>query len=202
MTREELFEQNKNLVYYCVKKLNPPDHEYEDCVQEGLLGLWKVCGTFDESKGFKFATYAVPSIDGIIRRYLREKTHSIKIPRSLYFDSEKTNQLENLLTISSLDFEINEAGSTFGEVLPEDRDLLNEVLSAQVTTSMIELVVNEFKGWQRNLLEEFYYDQMFGEDHGQEYYAKKYKKSQSYVSRVVKKFRERLKKEMEEVNNE
>lgn len=38
MTQEQLFEKNKNLVYYCMKRVNCPKAWYEDCLQFDCAG--------------------------------------------------------------------------------------------------------------------------------------------------------------------
>lgn len=50
--------------------------------QQGYIGLWEACLRFDESKGFQFATYAIPTIKGKILRYLRENVDPVRLPRS------------------------------------------------------------------------------------------------------------------------
>lgn len=74
----QVFMQNKNLVHYILKiKYNQYQFD-EDMIQEGMIGLWKACQTFDEDKGYKFATYAAICIVNEIRMaYRKVKKHSI-----------------------------------------------------------------------------------------------------------------------------
>jgi len=44
------------LVYHIAKKYT--NIEFDDAISAGSLGLVKAANTFDESRGFKFATYA------------------------------------------------------------------------------------------------------------------------------------------------
>ena len=46
--------------------------EYDDLFQAGCLGLVKAVDHFDESRGLKFSTYAVPVILGEMRRLFRD----------------------------------------------------------------------------------------------------------------------------------
>jgi RNA polymerase sigma factor (sigma-70 family) len=46
-----------------------------------FIGLWKACQAFDESKGFKFATYAIPAMNGEIFNSMRDGHYSFKVPR-------------------------------------------------------------------------------------------------------------------------
>ena len=59
--------------------------DFDDLVQIGYIGLIKAIRGFDESRGFKFSTYAVPVIAGEIRSTLRDQG-SIKVSRSIKAD--------------------------------------------------------------------------------------------------------------------
>ena len=61
------------------------DEEVDDLIQIGYIGLLKAIKGFDEEKGFKFSTYAVPVITGEIRSQLRDQG-VIKISRSIKAD--------------------------------------------------------------------------------------------------------------------
>ena len=74
----KLFLDNQALVTYVLTNIvkNWPSHtrqfHYEDMSQSGLIGLWKACMKFDESKGYEFATFAVPAIRNEIYMYVRK----------------------------------------------------------------------------------------------------------------------------------
>lgn len=75
MKPEDLFDQNTMLAYHRAWKFRRrvPEQDFEDLKQVALTALWKACLKFDLSRGFAFSTYAVPTIDGEIRRWLREE---------------------------------------------------------------------------------------------------------------------------------
>ena len=56
--------------------------EYDDLYQAGSMGLVKAVDGFDESRGLKFSTYAVPVILGEIRRLFRDGG-TVKVSRTL-----------------------------------------------------------------------------------------------------------------------
>jgi RNA polymerase sporulation-specific sigma factor len=56
--------------------------EYDDLVQAGSMGLVKAADRFDEGRGLKFSTYAVPLILGEIKMLFREGG-ALKMSRSL-----------------------------------------------------------------------------------------------------------------------
>lgn len=74
---EQLFEDNKNLIWFVIKKYFPhifndwnnPDRE--DYYQIGSVGLLKAIRNYNDSIS-SFSTYAVPMIWGEIKRYCRD----------------------------------------------------------------------------------------------------------------------------------
>lgn len=73
MTRteaEQLYHKNTRLAYYLLQVSYPTFAKDEDMRQEALLGLWKACITYDESKS-KFTTYAGTCILNQVRMAMR-----------------------------------------------------------------------------------------------------------------------------------
>jgi len=57
--------------------------EYEDLVQVGSIGLLGAIERFDPKRGEEFAAFAVPTIAGEIKRHLRDRTETVRLPRRL-----------------------------------------------------------------------------------------------------------------------
>lgn len=70
--RQQKVEENLGLVHACAKRFSGKGVDYEDIVSAGCIGLIKAIDCFDESKGFKLSTYAVPAILGEIKRIWRD----------------------------------------------------------------------------------------------------------------------------------
>ncbi|MEG1985283.1 MAG: sigma-70 family RNA polymerase sigma factor [Oscillospiraceae bacterium] len=68
--------------------------EYDDLFQAGCMGLIKAYDGFDESRGLRFSTYAVPVILGEIKRLFREGG-SVKVSRRLKELSLKASRVIN-----------------------------------------------------------------------------------------------------------
>jgi RNA polymerase sporulation-specific sigma factor len=80
--RSSFVEQNLGLVHHCAKRFLGRGIEYDDLYSAGCVGLVKAVDGFDETRGVKFSTYAVPLILGEMRRLFRDGG-SIKVSRSL-----------------------------------------------------------------------------------------------------------------------
>lgn len=82
MDRDQSIQENIGLVHACAKRFKGRGMEYDDLFQAGCLGLVKAVDHFDESRGLKFSTYAVPVILGEMRRLFRDGG-AVKVGRSL-----------------------------------------------------------------------------------------------------------------------
>ncbi|MDO5558261.1 MAG: sigma-70 family RNA polymerase sigma factor [Oscillospiraceae bacterium] len=75
-------ENNLGLVHLCANRFKGKGIEYEELYSAGCIGLLKAAKAFDESRGVKFSTYAVPVILGEIKRLFRDGG-TIKVSRSV-----------------------------------------------------------------------------------------------------------------------
>lgn len=82
LEKEEFVRQNLGLVHSCAHRLKGRGIEYDDLFSSGCMGLVKAIDAFDEERGVKFSTYAVPVILGEMRRLFRDGG-SVKVSRSL-----------------------------------------------------------------------------------------------------------------------
>lgn len=80
--RDQRVCDNIGLVHTCARRFCGRGIEYDDLFQAGCIGLIKAVDGFDEERGLRFSTYAVPVILGEIRRLFRDGG-SLKIGRSL-----------------------------------------------------------------------------------------------------------------------
>jgi RNA polymerase sporulation-specific sigma factor len=80
--RDKQVNDNIGLVHALAKRFKGRGIEYDDLFQAGCVGLVKAIDAFDENRGFKFSTYAVPVILGEIKRLFRDGG-SVKIGRAL-----------------------------------------------------------------------------------------------------------------------
>lgn len=64
--RDRLIEHNLRLVAHIAKKYYSVTNEQDDLISIGTIGLIKAVGTFDYTKGTRFATYAARCIENSI----------------------------------------------------------------------------------------------------------------------------------------
>jgi RNA polymerase sigma-B factor len=60
-----------------------PGHDFEDIRQVARMGLVMAAQRYREGAGHGFVQYAVPTISGTIKRYLRDQSWVVRPPRSL-----------------------------------------------------------------------------------------------------------------------
>ena len=81
--RNTLIEMNLSLVRYAASRFRSRGQEMEDIVQVGTIGLIKAIDRFDIALENEFTTFAVPYIVGEIKRFFRDTTWSVHVPRRL-----------------------------------------------------------------------------------------------------------------------
>lgn len=82
--RNTLIEMNLSLVKYASSRFRSRGaDEREDIVQVGTIGLIKAIDRFDLSREVEFTTFAVPYIVGEIKRFFRDTSWAVHVPRRL-----------------------------------------------------------------------------------------------------------------------
>ena len=99
MNREEKIVSNLPLVHSLCRRFVGRGIEYDDLFQAGSMGLVKAVDGFDETKGLKLSTYAVPVILGEIKRLFRDGG-SVKVSRSLKELGLKVTKARSKLALS------------------------------------------------------------------------------------------------------
>ncbi|MFG2651828.1 RNA polymerase sigma factor SigF [Streptomyces sp. NPDC048436] len=81
--RNTLIEMNMSLVRYAAGRFRHRSDDMEDIVQVGTIGLIKAIDRFELSREVQFATFAVPYIVGEIKRFFRDTSWAVHVPRRL-----------------------------------------------------------------------------------------------------------------------
>ncbi|MFI1505612.1 RNA polymerase sigma factor SigF [Streptomyces sp. NPDC020597] len=82
--RNTLIEMNMSLVRFAAGRFRSRGpEEMEDIVQVGMIGLIKAIDRFELTREVEFASFAVPYIVGEIKRFFRDTTWAVHVPRRL-----------------------------------------------------------------------------------------------------------------------
>ncbi|HEX4733533.1 MAG TPA: sigma-70 family RNA polymerase sigma factor [Thermoleophilaceae bacterium] len=79
--RRQLVELYLPLVESFTRRYARSADEHDDLYQVGCIGLINAIDRFDLERGDELAAFAVPNIAGEIRRYLRDRGGSVRLPR-------------------------------------------------------------------------------------------------------------------------
>ncbi|MEV6612523.1 RNA polymerase sigma factor SigF [Streptomyces sp. NPDC051051] len=81
--RNTLIEMNMSLVRFAAGRFRGRGDDMEDVVQTGMIGLIKAIDRFEISREVEFTSFALPYIVGEIKRFFRDTTWAVHVPRRL-----------------------------------------------------------------------------------------------------------------------
>jgi RNA polymerase sigma-B factor len=81
--RARVIEWYLPMTVYLARRFGGRGELLDDLTQVAALGLIKAVDRFDPARGVEFASYAIPTILGEIRRHFRDTTWALRVPRRL-----------------------------------------------------------------------------------------------------------------------
>jgi RNA polymerase sigma-B factor len=81
--RDRIVQRYMPLARNLARQYHQPPVALEDLVQVASLGLIEAVERFDPTRGVPFGAFARPTIAGELRRYLRDTTWAVHVPRSV-----------------------------------------------------------------------------------------------------------------------
>lgn len=116
LERDRLITDNVKLVYYVYEKLSKNEitcRNKDDIVSEGMIGLIKAARNFDDTKGYKFATYATRCIQNEMLMFLRKLNRQVPYEISLNTPIGKDKDGNELCLLDVLE---DDSGSLDAEI--------------------------------------------------------------------------------------
>ena len=81
--RDELVTAHLPVAKHIARRFGHRGEPYEDLVQVATVGLINAVDRFDPERGSDFLSFAVPTIMGEVRKYFRDSSWSVRMPRRL-----------------------------------------------------------------------------------------------------------------------
>lgn len=178
--RDVLIIRNLRLVAHVVKKYQASEHDMDDLISVGTIGLIKAINTFKMDKGSRLGTYAAKCIENeILMLFRSNKKFSREV--SLYepIGVDKDGESVNLVDVIEM----------------ENREVLEDMILSQDIAELYEAVAGCLKDQERQVVEMRY--GLYGKKpRTQREIADELGISRSYVSRIEKKALGRLKQRL------
>jgi RNA polymerase sigma-B factor len=176
--RDRLIGQYLPLVKRLARQHSGRGEQLEDLVQVGSIGLIKAIDRFQLDRGVDLASFAIPTINGEIKRHLRDRAWPIRIPRRL-------QELDPSLRVRTTELVDGQSGEFEGESLVEPGYELGE---ARVSLSRSFHVLDER---ERRLIRLAFFDGL-----SQSQIAREVGISQIHVSRLTRRALAKLRSEL------
>ena len=180
--RNRIVKNNLNLVYLIANQFRQR-HDFEDLVQVGFLELVTCVERFDIYRGYQFSSFAMPRIRGAVLHYIRDKSHTIKIPRQyieLLTKAKKLSHLRDSETAASLDVDLDkwleakrsiappkslyspvceDSELTLGESIDDGSEIYDYILERE-KVDQVKSLLNKLPEHQRQTLELIYFKEL------------------------------------------
>jgi len=134
--RNQLVSKYLYIAEIIAKKFTNRGIEYDDLFQVASLALLKALERYDINKGYKFSSFATPTIVGEIKNYFRDKSRLIRLPRK---ESEYIKKIENAKTDLSNQLGRSPTPDEIAEYLGITSEQVLELMESSYTTRTASL---------------------------------------------------------------
>lgn len=156
--RNEIFEKYQYIAEIISKKYINKGIEYDDLYQIGCIGLIYAIERYDLERGYEFSSFATPTVLGEIKKYFRDKSWALKMPRRIQELSKKISDAKIQLTqtmqktpairdianyLETTEEDILEAMEASKTFTPKSLDMKYENNSEDNNISLIDIVGEE-----------------------------------------------------------
>ena len=180
---DKLITDNINLIYYVLKKYHLYS-ELDEYFDIGMIGLVKGAKTFDESKGYKPSTYLSRCIEHEIFRYIRVQN----LPK-------RNNGQKNISIYDPICIDENGNEKIIIDTIPSDEDIEKDITKQEQREFLYKEIL-KLKERDKFIICSKY--GLLGyEELTQEELAEATGISQTQVCRIIKKFKEEVRRKYE-----
>lgn len=137
---DRLTKANLRFVVSVAKQYQNQGLSLPDLINEGNLGLIKAAQRFDETKGFKFISYAVWWIRQSILQALAEQARIVRLPLNKV---GLTNRIQKAFSQLEQEFEREPSAEELAEVLNMELDEVNNTLGMNVRHVSVDTPLSE-----------------------------------------------------------
>ncbi len=95
--RNRIFDEYSYLAEVLAKKYLNRGVDYQDLFQIASIGLINAIERFDVDRGYRFTSFATPTIIGEIKKYFRDKEWMIRVPRRVQKLAGRINDAKETL---------------------------------------------------------------------------------------------------------
>ncbi len=179
---EKLTKSNLRFVVSVAKQFQNQGLDFPDLINEGNLGLIRAAEKYDETKGFKFISYAVWWVRQSIRQAIRKKSRIIKIPENKLdemrdisqgyerlekigedytYSKEEAKLLSYDEKIKSLDYPLHDDKDTLGEKMENpDSPLPDQNSQKESLRKDLENLINQIQNEdKREIIKMHYFEE-------------------------------------------
>jgi RNA polymerase sigma-B factor len=125
--REQLVARFLPLARQLARRYQRAGEPLDDLMQVASLGLIKAIDRFDPEREIAFSSYAVPTILGEIKRYFRDRTWAVRVPRDL---QELTLRVDRVVGELSDELHRSPSVKEIGAAVNADEEEVLEALQA------------------------------------------------------------------------
>ncbi|HCB40330.1 MAG TPA: hypothetical protein DEP79_11575 [Gammaproteobacteria bacterium] len=177
--RNQLVECNVRLVYHLAKRHRDKGMEFDDLVQEGILGLLRAAIKFDAQVGVRFSTYAFWWIQQAMRQAIAKQRSLIRYPTHI---NHQVNRMYAFMQAhrsragrNATPADIQRETGFSRKKIQDLRSLSNLCISADTPL---------FDDGQKTLLDELSYDWQQADPDSATAIAQQQRRIQSYLDRL------------------
>jgi RNA polymerase sigma-B factor len=125
--RDQLVERFLPLARQLARRYQRASEPLDDLLQVASLGLIKAIDRFDVEREIAFSSYAVPTILGEIKRYFRDRTWAVRVPRDL---QELTLKVDRAVAELAEELRRQPSVAEIGEAVGAEEEEVLEALQA------------------------------------------------------------------------